>query len=127
MPPEWIHRPRSFRTSATTLRAAVSISLEVVPRPSPKRSDPCASCLSQPSANRTWLGSGCAVLQADPDETAAPHIIDHVGADCFMWATDYPHPDHPHTWVDDLTHYAQALPQHDQVAAEIASELFSAV
>ena len=27
-----------------------------------------------------------------------------------MWATDYPHPDHPHTWVDDLTRYAQALP-----------------
>ena len=27
-----------------------------------------------------------------------------------MWATDYPHPDHPHTWVDDLTRYAQTLP-----------------
>jgi predicted TIM-barrel fold metal-dependent hydrolase len=26
-----------------------------------------------------------------------------------MWATDYPHPDHPHTWVDDLTRYAEAL------------------
>ena len=48
-------------------------------------------------------------ISGDPDETAAPHIIDHVGADCFMWATDYPHPDHPHTWVDDLTRYAEAL------------------
>jgi len=48
-------------------------------------------------------------ISGDPDETAAPHIIDHVGADCFMWATDYPHPDHPHTWVDDLTRYAQVL------------------
>ena len=48
-------------------------------------------------------------ISGDPDETAAPHIIDHVGSDCFMWATDYPHPDHPHTWVDDLTRYAEAL------------------
>ena len=49
-------------------------------------------------------------ISGDPDETAAPHIIAHVGEECFMWATDYPHPDHPHTWVDDLTRYAQALP-----------------
>jgi predicted TIM-barrel fold metal-dependent hydrolase len=48
-------------------------------------------------------------ISGDPDETAAPHIIDHVGSDCFMWATDYPHPDHPHTWVDDLTRYAETL------------------
>jgi predicted TIM-barrel fold metal-dependent hydrolase len=48
-------------------------------------------------------------VSGDPDETSAPLIIDHVGADCFMWATDYPHPDHPHTWVDDLTRYAEQL------------------
>ncbi len=48
-------------------------------------------------------------VSGDPDETVAPHTIDQVGADCFMWATDYPHPDHPHTWVDDLTAYAQVL------------------
>lgn len=48
-------------------------------------------------------------VSGDPDETTAPHTIDHVGADCFMWATDYPHPDHPHTWVDDLTRYAHEL------------------
>jgi uncharacterized protein len=50
-------------------------------------------------------------ISGDPDETAAPHIIDHVGAQCFMWATDYPHPDHPHTWVDNLTRYARQLPE----------------
>ncbi len=48
-------------------------------------------------------------ISGDPDETAAPHIIDQVGSDCFMWATDYPHPDHPHTWVDNLTRYAEEL------------------
>lgn len=48
-------------------------------------------------------------VSGDPDETVAPHTIDAVGADNFMWATDYPHPDHPHTWVDDLTRYAAKL------------------
>ena len=48
-------------------------------------------------------------ISGDPDESAAPHVIDHVGSQCFMWATDYPHPDHPHTWVDDLTRYAEQL------------------
>ena len=48
-------------------------------------------------------------ISGDPDETAAPYIIEHVGPDNFMWATDYPHPDHPHTWVDDLTVYAERL------------------
>ncbi len=48
-------------------------------------------------------------ISADPDETAATHIIDHVGADNFIWATDYPHPDHPHTWVDALTTFVEPL------------------
>jgi predicted TIM-barrel fold metal-dependent hydrolase len=42
-------------------------------------------------------------ISGDPDETAAPLLFDHVGAHLFMWATDYPHPDHPSTWVDGLT------------------------
>jgi predicted TIM-barrel fold metal-dependent hydrolase len=41
-------------------------------------------------------------ISGDPDETAVSHIIDHVGADCFMWATDYPHPDHPGSWAQAL-------------------------
>jgi uncharacterized protein len=41
-------------------------------------------------------------ISGDPDERAAAHIMDHVGADCFLWATDYPHPDHPGTWVHAL-------------------------
>ena len=63
--------------------------------------------LDRPSA--TELFRRQCFISGDPDETAAPHIIEHVGADCFMWATDYPHPDHPHTWVDDLTRYAEQL------------------
>ena len=48
-------------------------------------------------------------VSGDPDETAAPHIIDHVGAECFMWATDYPHPDHPSTWVPALEQFVESL------------------
>ena len=49
-------------------------------------------------------------ISGDPDETTAPLTIDHVGADNFMWATDYPHPDHPHTWVDALTQFVEPMP-----------------
>ena len=48
-------------------------------------------------------------ISGDPDETAAPLIIDHVGADCFMWATDYPHPDHPGTWARALERFVAPL------------------
>ena len=48
-------------------------------------------------------------ISADPDETAAPLIVEHVGADRFMWASDYPHPDHPHTWVPDLVRFVEPL------------------
>jgi len=48
-------------------------------------------------------------ISGDPDETAAPHIIDHVGSDCFVWATDYPHPDHPGTWVHALERFVEPL------------------
>lgn len=63
--------------------------------------------VNRPSA--TELFRRQCFISGDPDETAAPHIVSHVGEDCFMWASDYPHPDHPHTWVDDLTRYAEQL------------------
>jgi predicted TIM-barrel fold metal-dependent hydrolase len=48
-------------------------------------------------------------ISGDPDETAAPHILDHVGADCFLWATDYPHPDHPSAWARALERFVAPL------------------
>ena len=48
-------------------------------------------------------------ISSDPDETAAPWIIEHVSADAFMWATDYPHPDHPATWVPALERFIAPL------------------
>jgi hypothetical protein len=48
-------------------------------------------------------------ISGDPDETAAPLLFEHVGAHLFMWATDYPHPDHPSTWVDALSRQVETL------------------
>lgn len=73
------------------------------------RLDAFSESLNIKRASATELFRRQCFISGDPDETAAPHIIAHVGADCFMWATDYPHPDHPHTWVDDLQRYAAAL------------------
>jgi uncharacterized protein len=55
-------------------------------------------------------------VSGDPDETAAPLTMDHVGAQCFMWATDYPHPDHPGTWVDALTRMVEPLTAETRAA-----------
>jgi predicted TIM-barrel fold metal-dependent hydrolase len=35
--------------------------------------------------------------------------MDHVGPQCFMWATDYPHPDHPGTGVGSLSRQVAGL------------------
>ena len=59
-------------------------------------------------------------ISGDPDETAAPFVIDHVGADSFMWATDYPHPDHPGTWVPALERFVEPL--SDKTRAKVLGE-----
>jgi uncharacterized protein len=57
-------------------------------------------------------------ISCDPDETAAPLIVDHVGAECFLWATDYPHPDHPANWRQLLQRFV--APLGDATAARVA-------
>ena len=61
------------------------------------------------SAKPSELFSRQCFVSGDPDETAAPYLMDHVGNHTFMWATDYPHPDHPGTWVDALTAQVASL------------------
>ncbi|MGH8009239.1 MAG: amidohydrolase family protein, partial [Candidatus Binatia bacterium] len=41
-------------------------------------------------------------ISGDPDETALALVIDHVGADRFFWATDFPHFDHPRNYLEEL-------------------------
>jgi predicted TIM-barrel fold metal-dependent hydrolase len=48
-------------------------------------------------------------ISGDPDEKAAPYIVDPVGSHCFVWATDYPHPDHPGTWAHSLERFVAPL------------------
>jgi predicted TIM-barrel fold metal-dependent hydrolase len=65
-------------------------------------------------------------ISCDPDETAAPLVIDHVGSNCFLWASDYPHPDHPANWRDSLKRLLEPLSSStaDRVAGENAIELY---
>jgi Amidohydrolase/Fatty acid hydroxylase len=41
-------------------------------------------------------------ISADPDERTIAALMPHVGEDKFFWASDYPHPDHPGTYVEEL-------------------------
>jgi predicted TIM-barrel fold metal-dependent hydrolase len=55
-------------------------------------------------------------ISCDPEETAAPLIIDHVGRDRFVWATDYPHPDHPASWRTSLERFVEPLDEETTAA-----------
>jgi uncharacterized protein len=41
-------------------------------------------------------------ISADPDEKALSKIVEHVGADRFFWASDFPHPDHGDDYMEEL-------------------------
>jgi predicted TIM-barrel fold metal-dependent hydrolase len=49
-------------------------------------------------------------ISADPDERGLPPVIEYVGADRFLWATDYPHPDHGADYARELTELLARLP-----------------
>jgi predicted TIM-barrel fold metal-dependent hydrolase len=68
-----------------------------------RRVTPLKASASECFARQCWIS-------CDPDERAAPLIVDHVGAGSFVWATDYPHPDHPATWRSSLGRFVEALP-----------------
>jgi predicted TIM-barrel fold metal-dependent hydrolase len=52
-------------------------------------------------------------------------IIEHVGPDCFIWATDYPHPDHPDNWREGLERFVQPL--SEETAAKVAGRNVKAI
>ncbi len=49
-------------------------------------------------------------ISADPDEGALPPIVEYVGADRFLWATDYPHSDHGADYMEELHELGAKLP-----------------
>jgi predicted TIM-barrel fold metal-dependent hydrolase len=50
-------------------------------------------------------------ISADPDERSLPPVIDYVGADRFLWATDYPHSDHAAGYMEELGELTAKLPR----------------
>jgi len=50
-------------------------------------------------------------ISGDPDERTLPLVMQHVGADRFLWATDYPHSDHDAGYMDELRELAAMLPR----------------
>ena len=41
-------------------------------------------------------------ISADPDERTIASLMPLVGEDKFFWASDYPHPDHPGNYLEEL-------------------------
>ncbi len=47
-------------------------------------------------------------ISADPDERTIAAMMQIVGEDKFFWATDYPHPDHPGNYLEELKGHDRA-------------------
>ena len=54
------------------------------------------------------------LVSADPDETLTAKVIEHIGADYFLWASDYPHIDADFGVVKELKERIAPLPEEDQ-------------
>jgi len=54
------------------------------------------------------------LVSADPDETLTARIIEHIGADYFVWASDYPHIDSNYGMAAELRERLTPLLQADQ-------------
>jgi predicted TIM-barrel fold metal-dependent hydrolase len=51
------------------------------------------------------------LISADPDESVTAEMIRHLGADYFIWASDYPHIDASFGVVRELRAHLAALPE----------------
>lgn len=51
------------------------------------------------------------LVSADPDETLTAKVIEHIGADYFLWASDYPHIDADFGVVKELKERIAPLPE----------------
>jgi len=54
------------------------------------------------------------LVSADPDETATAKIVEHMGADYFIWASDYPHIDASYGVVKEMKERLSSLPLASQ-------------
>jgi len=53
-------------------------------------------------------------VSCDPDETTIPALCALLGADRFLWASDYPHPDHTADYLKSLESLAGRMPEADR-------------
>jgi predicted TIM-barrel fold metal-dependent hydrolase len=51
------------------------------------------------------------LISADPDESVTAEMIQHLGADYFIWASDYPHIDASFGVVRELREHLASLPE----------------
>jgi len=54
------------------------------------------------------------VVSADPDESLTAEVVRHIGADYFIWASDYPHVDASLGTVREMRQRVASLPLEDQ-------------
>lgn len=54
------------------------------------------------------------LVSADPDETMTAAVMDHIGADYFIWASDYPHIDASMGVIPELRRNVADLPEANQ-------------
>ncbi|MDJ0786614.1 MAG: amidohydrolase family protein [Myxococcota bacterium] len=66
-----------------------------------------------PELPSTYFARQC-WISADPDEKSLAGVIPIVGADRFVWASDFPHPDHPPDYVPELERLTEALPEESR-------------
>jgi uncharacterized protein len=48
-------------------------------------------------------------ISADPDERTIAGMMTHVGEGKFFWASDYPHPDHPGNYLEELAEMVKPM------------------
>jgi len=51
------------------------------------------------------------LISADPDESVTAQMVEHLGADYFVWASDYPHIDASFGVVRELKERLAPLPE----------------
>ncbi len=69
------------------------------------------TCLSVPPSE--YFRRQC-VVSADPDESLTAAVVAHVGAEYFVWASDYPHIDASMGVVSTIRRHLAVLPLADQ-------------
>ena len=66
-------------------------------------------------------------ISADPDERTIASLMPLVGEDKFFWASDYPHPDHPGNYLEELQGMIASMPDSGKraVLGENVAKVYS--